>query len=157
MSGPVSHVAFCPVGVKEVEWWDSLTSNEEPDGAQRARGLTNTLWSRCGHSADRNTNARPCVSISYGVKSTHWNVISPGIRQYGVTRSQVTTKCRGRQTRFSDARFLSLGILRGREHIQFVCFIREHGFYFISRSLNSRHVWRWGVWFISIPVLPPPS
>jgi len=44
----------------------------------------------------------------------------------------------------------------GRRQIQFVCFIREHGFYFISCSLKSRHVWRWGVWFISIPA-PVPS
>jgi hypothetical protein len=39
----------------------------------------------------------------------------------------------------------------GWRAVQFVCFSREHGFYFIPCSLKSRHVWRWGVWFISIP------
>jgi hypothetical protein len=44
---------------------------------------------------------------------------------------------------------------RGEGAVQFVCVSREHGFYFILCSLKSRHVWRWGVWFISIPIPLP--
>jgi hypothetical protein len=44
----------------------------------------------------------------------------------------------------------------GWRAVQFVCFSREHGFYFIPCSLKSRHVWRWGVWFISIPAPSTP-